>query len=286
MAKRKRGQMILPPASAAEPKSTKGKSAKPPIKKPNATVYDAVASRVNYAGMINAGYEDKHGEFRRRSMRAVPADEVLARRKNAPEVIPYGEGVERMLPDTDLLIAIHQYASDFYGANGMGPASYRSMDETALLGIGVLLEESVRTCLGKEGELALIDEEAFDPIDPYEIRRQRSLAYSQSQREAANLKRESGQTEGTKKKKRKRKVVKNGDGEEEMEAKAIFGVGLRDEKGELADEREGATTKRKKRSSRKKSKKHREKERGRVDEQVVEEQEVGYEGGNVAGISG
>ncbi|PWW79560.1 hypothetical protein C7212DRAFT_53050, partial [Tuber magnatum] len=134
-----------------------------PIQRPNATVYDAVAGRVNYAGMINTGFEDKHGEFRRRSMRAVPADEVLARRKNAPEVIPYGEGIEGVLPDTDLLIAIHQYSSDFYGANGMGPASYRSMDETALLSIGVLLEETVRTCLGKEGELALIDEGVFDP---------------------------------------------------------------------------------------------------------------------------
>ena len=46
---------------------------------------------------------------------------------------------------------------------------------------GVLLEEAVRTCLGKEGELALIDEEAFNPIDPYDARRQRSLAFSQSE---------------------------------------------------------------------------------------------------------
>ncbi|RPA92723.1 hypothetical protein L873DRAFT_1708643 [Choiromyces venosus 120613-1] len=137
MAKRKRAQTILPPTTIdSTPKSTKGKITRAPIKKPNATVYDAVASRVNYAGMIKTGFNDKHGEFRRRSMRAVPADEVLARRKNAPEVIPYGEGVEEVLPDTDLLIAVHQYTSDFYEANGMGPANYRSMDETALLGVG------------------------------------------------------------------------------------------------------------------------------------------------------
>ena len=111
MAKRKRAQTIPPLASAAHsapgtcsPESTKGKSTKPPIKKPNATVYDAVASRVNYAGMINSGYTDMHGEFRRRSMRAVPADEVLARRKNAPEVIPYGEGMEGVLPDSVSLL--------------------------------------------------------------------------------------------------------------------------------------------------------------------------------------
>ena len=107
MAKRKLAQTISPLASAANsasdtrsPESTKGKGTKPPIKRPNATVYDAVASRVNYGGMINTGYTDMHGEFRRRSMRAVPADEVLARRKNAPEVIPYGEGMEGVLPDS------------------------------------------------------------------------------------------------------------------------------------------------------------------------------------------
>ncbi|CUS09030.1 unnamed protein product [Tuber aestivum] len=264
MAKRKRAQNVLPPTSPVgstpgtdPPKSTMGKSAKPRIKRPNATVYDAVASRVNYAGMIRTGFEDKHGEFRRRSTRAVPADEVLARRKNAPEVIPYGEGIEEALPDT--------YSSDFYEANGMGPASYRSMDETALLGIGgtllldivvgieltgcVLLEETVRTYLGKEGELALIDEEVFDPIDPYDIRKQRSLAYSQSQREAANLKRVKGQTEG--KKKKKKKVIKSED--EGVETKATFGVEVRDDRGGAAGEKEEEFTKgRRKGSSRRK----------------------------------
>ena len=111
MAKRKRAQPIPPLASAADsapgtrsPEPTKGKSTKPPTNKPNATVYDAVASRVNYEGMINPGYTDMHGEFRRRSMRAVPADEVLARRKNAPEVIPYGEEMEGVLPDSVSLL--------------------------------------------------------------------------------------------------------------------------------------------------------------------------------------
>jgi len=111
MAKRKRAQTVPSLASAADSaqdtppsKSIKGKSTKPPAKKPNSTVYDAVAGRVNYAGMITTGYEDMHGEFRRRSMRAVPADEVLARRKNALEVIPYGEGMERVLPDSVSLL--------------------------------------------------------------------------------------------------------------------------------------------------------------------------------------
>ena len=122
---------------------------------------------------------------------------------------------------------------------------------------GVLLEEAIRTCLGKEGELALIDEEAFNPIDPYDARKQRSLAYSRSQREAANLKRESGQIEGRRRKSKKRKVTKSEDEAERVGAK------------ELAGE-EGMVTKKgkKKRGSRKKTKKHREKDW--VDQQVAE----------------
>lgn len=81
-----------------------------------------------------------------------------------------------------MLIAIHQYASDFYANNGMGPPSYESLDETALLAIGmfrfprrgkgflvahgpegVLLEEAVKACIGDSGDLALIDEGVFVP---------------------------------------------------------------------------------------------------------------------------
>ena len=112
---------------------------------------------------------------------------------------------------------------------------------------GVLLEEAVRTCLGKEGELALIDEEAFNPIDPYDARRQRSLAYSQSQREAANLKRESGQREGRRRKSKKRKMIKSEDEAERVGAKELTGE-------------EGMVTKKRKRGSGKKTKKHREKD--------------------------
>jgi hypothetical protein len=35
------------------------------------------------------------------------------------------------------MIAIHQYASDFYSANGMSPVSSKSMDETALIAMGM-----------------------------------------------------------------------------------------------------------------------------------------------------
>ncbi|KAH8153488.1 uncharacterized protein LAJ45_02301 [Morchella importuna] len=128
----------------------------------HATVYDAVANRVNYEGFVHSRrVHDTNGELHKRSQTAQTADEVLGRRRNAPEApIPYAEGGGEGLPDSDLLIAVHQYVADFYGAHGMGAVSYRSMDETALLAVGMLLEETVKSCLGEDGDLALIEQES------------------------------------------------------------------------------------------------------------------------------
>ncbi|KAL7268497.1 hypothetical protein RUND412_008875 [Rhizina undulata] len=68
-------------------------------KKRHASVYDAVAGKVNYEGFIQPKFEDKHGQMKRRRAQSVPADEVLGRRKNAPQDgIPYVENDQ--LPDT------------------------------------------------------------------------------------------------------------------------------------------------------------------------------------------
>lgn len=136
----------------------------------HSTVYDAVANRVNYEGFLRQRrVHNAHGELHRRSQTAQTADEVLGRRRNAPEApIPYAEGKGEGLPDSDLLIAVHQYAADFYGAHGMGAVSYRSMDETALLAVGMLLEETVKSCLGEDGDLALIEQESSSDDDETE----------------------------------------------------------------------------------------------------------------------
>ena len=72
------------------------------------------------------------------------------------------------MPDSDLLKAIHAYASDFYGRatkNG-GEVDFESFDETALLGLGVLLEEAAANVLGDTGDLAFIEgEEVDEPND-------------------------------------------------------------------------------------------------------------------------
>jgi hypothetical protein len=124
-------------------------------------------------------------------------DEILFRRKDAPEryaehdiyfsherdLPRAGRGV---LPDSDLLKAIHAYASHYYGAlatrhGDTGGRRYsdasssagelpgggggrldldlneRSMDETALLAFGILLEEAGRETLGRRGDLVFTE---------------------------------------------------------------------------------------------------------------------------------
>jgi hypothetical protein len=103
-------------------------------------------------------------------------DDVLFRRKDAPE--RYAEhdiyrahewelpnGGRGVLPQSDLLKAIHEYSAEFYGImnrNQRIPESGRnldecSMDETALLAFGILLEEAGREVLGRRGHLVFTE---------------------------------------------------------------------------------------------------------------------------------
>lgn len=74
------------------------------------------------------------------------------------------------LPPSDLLKSVHHHVSRYYEAlnvrlgGGEDPLDERSMDETALLAFGILLEEAARDALGTEGDLVFtegeVDEEA------------------------------------------------------------------------------------------------------------------------------
>lgn len=112
-------------------------------------------------------------------------EEVLFARKDAPqryaehdiyfshENLP--EGGRSVLPDSDMLKAMHGYASHFYEAldqrldsTGRGSAKRvdeKSMDETALLAFGILLEEAARDSLGKHGDLVFTEGVADDEAD-------------------------------------------------------------------------------------------------------------------------
>lgn len=59
------------------------------------------------------------------------------------------------LPESDLLKALHCYTSDFYSrtSKDQGLGDYRSMDGTALIALGILMEEAARDALGETGDL-------------------------------------------------------------------------------------------------------------------------------------
>ncbi|KAL2687292.1 hypothetical protein Neosp_004848 [[Neocosmospora] mangrovei] len=144
----------------------------------HATVYDAVAGKVSYeqgpgTEPDEAQYTPRHPKAIRYSTKDTPLapDEVLFRRKDAPERylendIYYAHerrlprGGQGVLPESDLLKAIHGYASAFYGSKDggrNGGPDERSMDETALIAFGILLEEAGREVLGRRGDLVFTE---------------------------------------------------------------------------------------------------------------------------------
>jgi hypothetical protein len=132
-----------------------------------ATVYDAVAGRIGYEGFLTEERPSRHRDRASTTSVAVPPDEVLFRRNRAP--IRHAEddfyeadrhlNEKQRLPDSDLLKVIHAYVADFYertSGHGMN-VDTASMDETALLAMGVLIEEVAKEGLGRTGHLALLE---------------------------------------------------------------------------------------------------------------------------------
>lgn len=66
-----------------------------------------------------------------------------------------------IIPDGDLLEALHGYVSDFYEhlieGDGSVDVDWESLDETALMALGVLVEESVREGLGGQGHTVFVE---------------------------------------------------------------------------------------------------------------------------------
>lgn len=129
-----------------------------------------------YAGyeslLPRAGRTSKYRDTKSTSRQALPPEEVLFRRKRAP--VRYEENdiyfanerlpPDQKLPDSDLLKHFHCYASSFYqnATIKRGKKNYESMDETALLAFGILLEEAAAEHLGESGDLAFIEDESED----------------------------------------------------------------------------------------------------------------------------
>ncbi|OHW93849.1 membrane protein [Colletotrichum incanum] len=155
----------------------------------HANVYDAVAGRITFESKLDAtvrgekppNASPKPPKLSRHPVNAsaLAPEEVLFRRKAAPERFAEFDvymAHERnlldagrtSLPDSDLLKSIHSYASHFYSTLG-GPKrnpSYqvgarnideRSMDESALLAFGILLEEAGKDVLGSKGDMVFTE---------------------------------------------------------------------------------------------------------------------------------
>ena len=75
---------------------------------------------------------------------------------------------DQKLPESGLLKALHAYASDFYEKTTsiQAGSSYESMDGSALIALGVLLEELCKEKLGETGDLAFVEGELSDTEDP------------------------------------------------------------------------------------------------------------------------
>ncbi|KAJ4300984.1 hypothetical protein N0V90_003073 [Kalmusia sp. IMI 367209] len=136
------------------------------------TVYDAVAGNVTQSGFFTT----KASEQKRANQRLRP-DEVLFKKLNAPtryEETDYYFAHRNLpptqkLPSGDLLSALHEYVSMLYARSQEkgAPKTWKCMDETALIALGILLEETAKETLGETGDLALVEavrddeEEAF-----------------------------------------------------------------------------------------------------------------------------
>ncbi|KAI0179346.1 hypothetical protein GGR52DRAFT_302444 [Hypoxylon sp. FL1284] len=148
-------------------------------RKRDANVYDAVAGRVTTTRPMGDGSGSEGPSHHQRASRdhnrdpILAPEEVLFRRVGAP--VRYAEkdiyqahedlhdGGRGVLPDSDMLKAVHGYASHFYAVlasrrgDPAGNIDERSMDETALIAFGVLLEEAGREILGRRGDLVFTE---------------------------------------------------------------------------------------------------------------------------------
>lgn len=121
------------------------------------TVFEAAAGRITRDGLADPSSE----------IPPLRPDEVLYRTRNAPPRYEEDDKYfahndlpsNQELPSSDLLQALHAYISEFYGRSEEFTTQkiWGSMDETALIALGILMEESAREVLGETGDFAFVE---------------------------------------------------------------------------------------------------------------------------------
>ncbi|KAK5461223.1 hypothetical protein LTS15_003286 [Exophiala xenobiotica] len=129
------------------------------------SLYDAVAGRVGQQGFLTME------QLRSSALLPVAPEDYLLQQTRIPAEIfndNHDVGGElaaaRQLPESEMLKAIHTYASDLYNSATMNKGSYdfRSLDETALIAVGILLEEAVKEALGETGDMVFVEPEGLE----------------------------------------------------------------------------------------------------------------------------
>jgi hypothetical protein len=144
------------------------------------------------------------------NLNPISPEEVLFRQKAATpehlhEEVYFADrniSPNQHLPDSDLLKAIHTYSSDYYAratVNG-GLTDWRSLDETALLAMGLLLEEAARHSLGETGDMVFVEGGGEELPDMSPIRRTRRKGSTATQ---SNVESETGGGQVRSKKRRR-----------------------------------------------------------------------------------
>ncbi|KAF1942673.1 hypothetical protein EJ02DRAFT_321747, partial [Clathrospora elynae] len=119
------------------------------------------SGRITQAGLTADFTDDKAAK------KALRPDEVLFKQENAPvryEETDYYHAhanlpADQQLPSGDLLNALHAYISNLYSntRDSETREAWKFMDETALIALGILMEETARGVLGETGDLAFTE---------------------------------------------------------------------------------------------------------------------------------
>ncbi|KAK5943778.1 hypothetical protein PMZ80_004787 [Knufia obscura] len=162
-----------------ERNDSRAKARKPKAKvRRTATLYDAVAGKIGLNGFLTLD------QLQSKSIKPSTPEEVLLRRVNAPDQISYDYynadeklNADQKLPDSDLLKDIHAYVSDFYEATNdpLDTFDFRSLDETALLAMGILLEEACKEAIGESGDMVFTEPQSWDQKLPGSLDSQRQV---------------------------------------------------------------------------------------------------------------
>lgn len=144
------------------------KRSKAPGKARHTSLYDALEDRIkkHHATGFLSSDSDVNDDRPRSRFSALP-NHALAQRLNVPVdaiPVPDTDSVNgETLPRSDLLNAIHGYTSNLFhqrATDGQHNGLMRSMDESALLTLGMLVEELASEVIGTSGHLMLAEQYA------------------------------------------------------------------------------------------------------------------------------